>query len=209
MFDSVIMAPQSPKDIRPMPNGPQQLRPLLTEMVSVAERLAVLSQSKRVDELTAIANRFDTSAPSWPDGDLREEVWQNTAREERLLSRVSKCMDQGDIQGAAQATLKLATHALHRHAKARKQFFSVGRGAGVINDYSEAEEACLCVEAALDSVIPEVKNYFSHLASADADQQAIDYVEQCRMEAQQEREIRIMRQQERNKALKQKRKINQ
>ena len=123
-------------------------------MVSVAERLAVLAQSKRSDELTELANRLDTHGEVL-GGEVREEVWGNTAREDRLLARISRCMDQGDIQGAAGGTLKLSTHALHRHTKAREQFFTVGRGAGGGADYTEAEEWCLQVEQGLDAVLPE------------------------------------------------------
>lgn len=160
---------QSPTPQRDRPTG-GALRQMLSSMVSVAERLAVLAQAKRVDELTELATLID--AETGPlEGELRDEVWANTSKVDRFLSRISRCMDQGDIQGAAQSMIKLSTHAVHRHAKSREQFFTVGRGSGAQETNTAAERTALQVQTALDSVIPEVKQYFHDLAEADADQQ--------------------------------------
>ena len=154
------MPPEPPREGTPQEGTPrdapdgEQLRVMLSTMVSVAERLAVLAQSTRSDELTELANRLDNH-PQALEGNVREEVWANTVKEDKLLARISRSMDQGDIQSAAGGTLKLSTHALHRHSKAREQFFTVGRGAGGGTDYTEAEQWCLDVEKALDAVIPE------------------------------------------------------
>jgi len=177
---------------------------MLSTMLSVAERLAVLSQAKCTDELTELAKTIESDTEPL-EGEVRESIWSNTRKEERLLARISRCMDQGDIQGATQTMLKLSTHAVHRHARVREQFFTVGRGAGGVDKHNPAEECCTNVETALDAVIPDIKKYFSDLASADADQQAIDYVEQCRQAAHEQREARIEQKNRKARALKSKR----